>query len=618
MLIDPCNHAISLDDLLADEYWIGYLENIENIAILTPERQSVVDFGCYVYSDRDVIDGFTLVNPDSLSSYRRIFFSNLLDSIADSLRRGTRQITIRNNYLSCFPNFFKWIDAPEQPLKFDCDADANACYKGFTSYLYQRVNNGSLTPNQAKRIQHAAKQTLLWGLEDNRRFAMGVPNLKHYRSNPIIPPEEFVVTENLSLATCLFEQIADFLLEHRDYPLDLALPDETVKVIPAAMWMMHAARVERRAEMKSPNWLWNYETGMFNTIGFVQEKYGYTESIAIRELNRAKKQLRTANANPKSAPRIRLAYWACTAFQLIMLSVTGADLESFRNFPKVEKMLSMPSLRHGFRTFKNRANKEVEFEVEAIFLPSLQKYSRLRKFILGDLDCEFLFFRIHKGQALRISDKFLQDYFLLAKHMIAPNIPKVTARELRKYKMHWMLEHQGTIIASDAAQNSIPVFEKHYSEPTKNQTVKEFTAFYSYIRHLTDSAVSAIEPSPAGGCLEKHPVKVTNLDAVLEPNCNNFWGCFFCEHYVLHADADDLYKLKSIEYLLQEIEKSESGLSAELKLTLSRVTHYIDKITQHSPRLRDAGIALDLKIQSGYLHPFWDAQLNLLAALGKI
>ncbi|QVW24120.1 hypothetical protein KJF94_00620 [Pseudomonas hormoni] len=618
MLIDPYNHAIRLEDLLADDHWVEHLQNVDSIAILSPEGQSYTDFGCYVYSERKLIDGYIRVNSESLSTYRKKLFSNILDSIADSLRRGTQQITIRNNYLSEFPHFFRWIDTREKPLKFECDADATSCYKGFTLYLTQKINNGTLSQNQAKRQQNAAKQSLAWGMEENQRFGMGVPILRYHPSNPVVPPEEFVVTENLALATCLFEQISDFLLDHGQYPLDLVLPDETVKVLPTTMWMMHSARASLRADMKSPNWCWDYNMGTLNSIEFIQAKYGYSKYVANRERNTAQRQLEAANSDPKSAHRMRLAYWACTAFQLIMLSITGADLESFRKFPTVKEMRSEPCARQGFRIFKNRASKDVVFEVEAAFLPSLEKYSRLREYMLGDLKCDLLFFRIYKNQAHIISNKFLQDYFLLAKHMITPKVPKVTARELRKYKMHWMLENEGVIIASDAAQNSIPVFEKHYSEPTKWQTVNEFTAFYSHIRNLTDAAIRAIESSPAGGCVVKQPVKLADLGTTLEPNCNTFWGCFFCEHYVLHADEEDLYKLKSLQYLLKQIEQSDSGISAELKLTLSTASEYIDRLTQHSPQLSEAGTKLDLKIESGYLHPFWDAQLNLLVALGKV
>ncbi|OWP72928.1 hypothetical protein CEC48_04405 [Pseudomonas sp. K2I15] len=301
-----------------------------------------------------------------------------------------------------------------------------------------------------------------------------------------------------------------------------------------------------------------------------------------------------------------------------MLSATGMDLESFRNIPWSNDIISVPSEQQGFRVYKARAQKYVYFEVQSAFVPLLNKYLKLRSYVLNGKNSKYLFVRIHNGIPSKICDQFLQTYHDRVSHMLDASLPRITSTEYRKYKANWVLDTKGTQVASLVMQNTHRVFSNRYSSSAKKIRQKEFTKLYAYITDLSESEIDDTINTPSGACIGGQvPIDIgTNIG--LDKDCSTFWGCLFCVHYALHADAEDLHKLKSMAYTIEVVRDNSSDFTPALSETLNRAKYYINLILEQNPDLIVTDRIIDKQLADGSLHSYWQAYVNLWALTGKI
>lgn len=619
-LINPCRNLISLEDLSGHSDLMPYLDTIDTIGILTEKSKSHIDFGCYAYLTRKTIDGLTYVDPSTLDSSRVVLLQNLLDDIANDLRSGQKRIiSVWSSDLNNLRPFFTWLDSNAPSSSLSNEHEINLRYAEYTQYLLLLKSQNKDLDDYTSRRQHAARKFFRLA-STNPKFSLGrgVPIIARPVGRPVPPPEEEAVTQNLTMAYLLFTQLADFVLDFSPYPLELKLPKEVIKVIPCTTLALINSRLSQRDSMQSPNWRWDYETGTINSAEYIAEKYGYTLSKATSEVGRATKYLKDSNDFPHHHRRLILGSWAQTGFQILMLSATGIDLESLRTLPWSEDIVSVPSERQGFRVYKARAQKSVYFEIQSAFVPMFNKYLKLRSFILNGRKCNLLFFRIQNDIPLKIDDQFLQTYHDRVSHMLDSSLPRIVATEYRKYKANWILDTEGPEVASLVSQNTLRVFNNRYSSPAKSIRQKEFTKLFTYISDLADSVAADIVKTPPGSCIDVQNPMDIGLNIGVEKDCTTFWGCVFCIHYALHADAEDLTKLKSMAYTIETIRVNSLDFTPALAATLERVKFYIKLILEQNSDLIAIECEIDKQLANGSLHPYWQAYIDLWALTGKI
>lgn len=618
--INPCRNIISVQELIDNQDLSQYLNVIETIGILTEKNKTFIDFGSYAYLNRKTIGGCTHVNPSSLDPARVCLLQNLLDDIANDLRSGQKRIiSIWSSDLYHLKPFFSWLDCEASNNSLSNEYELNSRYAEYTKHLLMLKSQNQNLDDFTSRRQHAARKFFRLA-STNPKFSLGqgVPVIARPEGRPVPPPEEAAVTENLTMAYQLFTQLSDFVLSAAPFPFTLKLPKESVTVLPCTTWVLTKSRLSQRDSMQSPNWRWDYETGSINSVEYVQKKYGYKPSKAKDEVAKAVKNLVSANENAHHNKRHLLASWAQTGFQILMLSATGMDLESFRNIPWSNDIISVPSERQGFRVYKARAQKYVYFEIQSAFVPLLNKYLKLRSYILNGKNSNYLFFRIQNETPFRICDQFLQTYHDRVSHMLDASMPRITSTEYRKYKATWVLDTKGTQVASLVAQNTHRVFSNRYSSSAKKTRQKEFTRLYTYLTDLSETVIDDTINTPSGGCVGgQTPIDIgTNIG--LEKDCSTFWGCLFCTHYALHADAEDLYKLRSMTYTIEVVRDNSFDFTPELSETLSRAKYYTSLILEQNPDLIATDKKIDEQLAEGSLYSYWQAYINLWALTGKI
>src|SRR5471030_869740 len=618
--VDPCLYLISMQELIDSDDLTPSLNAIESLGILTKKHQNYIDFGCYAYLARKSIDGRTHVITSTLDPARVYLLQNLLDDIANDLRTGRKRIvSVWTSILGNLKPIFTWLDTQAKSNSLETAQDLNLRFAEYTTYLLELKETGNQFDDLSSRRQYAARKFFQLASTDPKlSLGQGVPIILRPIAKPVPPPEESAVTENLAMAYQLFTQLTDFVLDFNPYPLKLTLPKETVHVIPCNTWTMINARLDTRDQMQSPNWCWDYKNGKLNSVEYVQIKYKYLPSKAKQQLTKAASYLASANNDPRHHRRITLGSWARSAFQILMLSTTGMDLESFRNLPWDDDIISIPSDRQGFRIYKARAGKTVYFEIQSTFVPLFNKYLKLRRFILNGTKCRHLFFRINHGIALKIDDKFLQTYHDLISHMLDASLPRLTATEYRKYKANWILDRKGPAVASLVMQNTIPVFASRYSSSARKTRLTEFTKLFTYISSLSQSVLDTINDTPSGGCIGDQTPEDIGTNLGLEKNCKTFWCCLFCTHYALHADAEDLYKLKSMIFAIELVRENSQDFTPALEQTLDRAKSYVKLVIEQNPELIEVEQNIEKQLAAGTLYSYWQAYVNLWSVTGAI
>lgn len=615
--VSPCTTIISLEEMIENGALELYLDDIESVGIETENKKTYIDFGAYAYTNRIESEGKLKVVTSSLAPYRKIMLQNLFDDISSDLRTGKKKATtVWTMILRVMKPIFSWLDNLANSNSLSSSEDIKARYEEYTYYLIK--SKYYLSDTSRARLQEASRYFFrLASSEPRLSLGQGVPRLKGGH-NPTLPPEEQVVTENLAMAYQLFTQLSSFVLDFLPYPFSLKLPDETVNIIPCNIWVMPKHRLAQREGSEQGNWVWDYESGEINNVELVQKKYGYGPYVASREILAAKNQLDSANKNPRSVQRLRLASLARTGFQVLMLSATGANISEFRKFPWNSDIISVPGERQGFRAYKARARKEVYFELQSSFVPLLNRYLKLRSFLLDGRQCSTLFFREGKEELRKIDPQFLVAYYRQISKMLSPTIQSITATEFRKYKSNWIIDRKGVVTASEVMQNTPKVVELHYSGSNKKKHQAEFTKFYSYMTTLSAVSAGSISSTSSGACLNLGSPEDDGSGLGVEKNCDNFYGCAFCKHYGLHADEEDLRKLHSMVAALELIQENSVDFSDALNQTLLRTRENISSILKISPDLNEPNERIAADIKNGNLDPFWQAQINLWIITGKI
>lgn len=602
---------------MADDSWKTVLNEIKTIGIETHNKKAVLAFGCYAFRNRIERDGKQLVAPESLDTDRVHLLQNLLDEIASDLRTGRmKKITVWTSVLRHLKPVFHWLDNVATNNDLGNTESINKRYEEYTKYLIHHRQDFEDTTRYL--LQKSARRFFFLAAHGpSHSLGQGVPRITP-KSNAVLPPNENAVTENLAIAYQLFTQLSDFVLNTLPYPFGLNLPNETVKVLPCTIWALPRQRLARRTELTNGNWIWDYESGTINSVEFVQQHYGYSKRVANREIKKAESQLELANSATRSIHRLRMASLAKEAFQVLMLSATGANPSPFRKFPWTTDIISTPSERQGFRIYKDRASKEVYFELQSSFIPLFNKYLKLRQYLLNGKHCETLFFREHKSVIRKIHPLFLYTYHIKVTSMLAPDLQAITPTEYRKYKCNWVLDRHGPIIASTVMQNTPSVITMNYGGANKKKQQTEITSFFSYMANISKEQLSRITTTASGGCLSQGSPKENGSYQGIEKDCTNYWGCTFCGNYVLHADEEDLFKLHSISTVIGLAKESSIDFSTELEQTAQRVSDNIAMILEKRPDLLSSNHELIEKVSNGYLHPFWQAQVDLWAIIGKI
>lgn len=605
-----------------------------NTAILKPEqtilkydKYGTIDIGSLCYLDRNLTkrrmhtEGKS-VNIQSLDKKRVNYIRRLVQIISDNFNySGNSKETIFNNTRH-FLSFINWADYNSHSDFFNDKDKAKVAFLSFINYLKDKLSKNEITSSTAVVIQRASLK-FLEEFHNTENLAIGIPLIRRSLiNNYTLPPSEDAQNKVLLLCEHLFEGISDFILNNKSFPYKLNVPqhigweDNSFHIFPLTEWAINPQNYKEKQ-----GGIWNAKEGRLNSKEEIKNLYKI-HSNGITAINRAKKMLNESNLNHYCIYKLRLAMVAHHAFAIIFLATTGMNRDAILNL-LWDDNYETSSERQGFRTIKHRAgNKVCNFEISIKMLQKFKKFLELRKYLLNNNNCEYLFFSLGahiSKEPAQLKASALYHIFATLQS-IDPSISKITPREWRAAKSDWLVRNTDVSTAALILQNSEQVLLRHYTAGSETNHLTELSNFFGevsdFVLEKTEKAIG--EPSSVGICSNYGNPNALN-NAPVKVNCKSPEGCLFCDKYRIHADEKDTRKLVSCRYCLKktaQLSNNKEDFDKVFGKIFQRIDELLKEIEEIKPGLTTK--IIEEVEEMGELDSYWARKLELLFDLGLV
>lgn len=455
-------------------------------------------------------------------------------------------------------------------------------------------------------------------------------------------PDKDRLSQALKCHYTLFTGLSELVLENRPLPFLLQMPDQKLFCLPDRT--CYIASRQARLMRKTKNVTFDYEKGR------LYSKQEVVKSIKPRSsgwhhrqqsLLRAQNALDRVNSDFRCPERVVFAQIACQAFYMLFIANTGLNDQPARDI-RWDENCELNTGKSGWclLSIKNRGSIEIQAEIGEKFKRSFDQYIRLRAWLVNGRQAERLFVCQRQDGTLEpFDDSRIQNYRLRLKASY-PEIPWVTARELRKHKGLYVLrKSNGSIeIAAQILGNTTSTVERHYSEGSTTSAADDFAALWNSVRKRKieslriNNAIPAPVPilnddqkyfdTPIGHCEDyQHPSRSKEFtEQALSPDCLRSESCLFCCHFAVHADEHDIRKLISCKYLLSSLRPAfdhEEHFLSEYGTTIARIEEVINQIREISEQKSDLVALINREVhKEGLLSPYWQRRLDMLVDMG--
>jgi hypothetical protein len=310
---------------------------------------------------------------------------------------------------------------------------------------------------------------------------------------------------------------------------------------------------------------------------------------------------------------------------MLFLANTGMN-DSIAATLKWNSSYSIEKQRHKFRNIKYRAgNKIVEFEIGSGFVKDFKKFLELRSYILGEKSFEDLFF-VGSRDNVSLSPRQRQGSFSSIinkrfKNHIDSDLPTITSRILRVNKTYQSIKQHGIIAASQLAQTSISTLIEHYQGASDELVTEEFGEYFNTLNdNLFNNSDEQIETA-IGRCSSVNSPKQLKVPQNFI-GCDKKEGCLFCESYRLHAEKEDINKIFSLKYIINEckyIARDEEHFKSVYGVVLNRIDNISQELIQRNYVTKREMKEFEMDVfENENLHPYWEHKLKTLITMGVL
>jgi len=423
--------------------------------------------------------------------------------------------------------------------------------------------------------------------------------------------------------TLFFEQVTDFLLEKKSYPLKINLQNDTLWITPNSKRFLHL-----ESDESSKLITFNNKTGKVRTVKEITKLV----SSDISSIKKARKLLcetiKKNNSDFYSVQRLKLGALALKAYFLHFRMITGMN-DSTAATLSFNKDYEISKSTHLFRNIKYRArNKLVEFQIRKEMVSYFEKFIKLREFILDGNKMNYLFF-LDYGEKARISSfqfkgSFGGDSCVPFMKKVDPNIPSITSRQSRVNKMYYTINKHGIVIASKLGQSSLSNIINNYHGETEESYISEITNYFDKLNeNLILRKNENVESINSGQCREFGvPDNEMIINDAIKIDCKTAEGCLFCSKYCTHADEIDIRKLISLLYVINESkyisenEKYYLSIFSDVIIRIEEILKVIKIALKEKSHIVD-DIRYDV-FENENLTLYWEQKLNMLVKIGVL
>jgi hypothetical protein len=437
----------------------------------------------------------------------------------------------------------------------------------------------------------------------------------------------------------LFSQLADFVLEKKDFPHVIKLPSGNATILGIG------PRLIAHSDCEKGSVVIDHEDGHILSNDEIHElakknekNVKATEKELKKNYYKARKkglkELEELNQDSCHPKRLQLGKKALDAWYMCMLYFTAINDSTLGTIPwsSDDEFEIEPQERREFVNIKPRAlNKKVRFSLPKEAMNDFQKAIKLRRYVLNGNDLPYLFFSNGYGDSAKVSKRQLVGGMsgVIAQNMIKTtdsNLPRVTSRDSRKDNARDALQEHGLEVALAVLQNKKDVLISHYNGKTAEEMASDISDMFKSLHDsvLRDSPISAEEENAMGGCdiKGKHEPKTFSEESPVKADCNDPKSCIFCSHYVTFPEPEYIRKLLSLQYLIENTAydrtESEDFYNKEMGPWLKRIESILNFMEEKEPRAKQMIEDITSEVyEDGLLSPYWLFWVELFEDLGR-
>lgn len=598
-------------DNLVQQYKNNEAISFDNLGVITDQRHILSQI---LYTKNKIYRNPYKLNANSKSYQpnRKIIIQYIIEELIIANRqKGNTDITISVK-IKHIIKFVNWMNQ-ENFLDIKNLNEAINIFYHYTYFLKNKIRLGQYSQGEA-HAKHTSVHKLLHTIfNDNENNLLAavtlIPNRrdkKHEKSSDEDKKYHYYFYNSF------FHQVTDFLLHNKPYPLKLNVSNKDV-------WCLPSQRLFFDKNQDYPM-AFNPESGQIrSTDNFQKIHISSNINIIKQNIKRFKNSLDKANV-PKSQKRMELASHALKAFYILFLTNTGMNDSIAAMLPWNTNYI-IDSNQQKFRTIKYRAgNKIVEFQIQTKFINDFKKYLELRNYLLDGNTLEYLFFIDSKNNARTTSSlkrgtfsSYINRFFT---NNLDANLPNISSRQLRVNKAHQVIKQDGIIAASQVLQSSVTTIINSYLGESKESSDNQLTDYFNRLNeNLFSTSLDDISTN-IGNCKSPDNPKIKYRNNI----CQKSEDCLFCEHFRIHTDAEDLQKLYSFKYIIQEckyIAKNSEHFDLVYGDVYKRIQSIERYMIQTGYQSTESLNKFELDVfENQNLHPYWEHKLNMLISIG--
>ncbi|HQS67542.1 MAG TPA: hypothetical protein PLM93_10210 [Sulfuricurvum sp.] len=541
--------------------------------------------------------------------------------------------------------YINWLNRTEN-ITPKSAKEAEKSYREFTFYLHQVVKGkdprrknqtidiDNFSRKNAGRIQASVllmlAEAFTNGNAEKIQGMTGIVESSSQNENEAVIDID-ALGDALSYYYQFFEQVTDFLLEHKPYPYAIKLLEHDailVPQIPTYPQIMTPFNGANRFDWRiyfNPDVLdLRNETGVKAAVMRSEVYQRKSPSKQALMLNRAADTLNTfraailkANSDYYHNTRLSLGLLAMRAYFMVMMDITGLNDVTLATMPWNDEN-DLLEEENGdsikLRNIKHRAGgKVVEFSIQRKFKPSFITFLKLRRFVLDGYSCDTLYFtgtsKNAKLEGLQQNGGFgvyaykdFQSYY--------PGLKYFGSRKLRRFKKQWIMKETNgrTYLAAKLLQHTESISQSNYPAQPKDESQKMMANYFDYQHSLT-MEIDDREMIGSGACKSHNQPEVQVENAPIKPDCNKKMTCLFCKHYRLMPIKQEIHKVLSMKYVIKEFSKlhawSQTHFDTVTEPILDRIELLLKALKTKCPET--SGIIEDLRkeVDKQNLTSYW-------------
>lgn len=620
---DISRTAIKLDDnLRKSPLDVGVLLYAKRSMSRTPKFRELDGKLCWIGGD---------VEEDSYQHEREEFLRVFFDTLTCS---SNVESTLDSDSRSLF-DVFNWCDLNgHSDFMQDSRAFVKA-YEAYTDSMYQGVANQRFTPRTASNRQRYMRiiaditweeNTTDW-FEEINRISQSGPKEKKVSS-------DWLTRKYVRGTLSLCRQLTERVLSGGDFPWILDVDGKELQIWPSSSGVYCEGQ-------KIPK-IYNVEEYRLCSWEELQRKRKTRDtktasypSVCKNAVAEAEGRMSSINSDKRGYYYLLYANLSLALHTMLLRSLTGANKSTLENVLYEDVYdLSRDSLSRQLGDVKLKAGGRVtRYPLGKKGKDFMKSFVSLRQWVLNGKDVKPLFIFLDTGQRPisvstgqgRMSNATNRAHAFVCKYIVGEKVPNVTSQS-RHYKsaiLHSMGESQSDI--SSAMNHTDEVNEVSYTAipvDIMQGEIASYWASFKATREIIRDWKASDKSVPLGSCDEYDDPIIIASGAPIEPNCNVPEGCMWCEHFLVHADRDDIHKLISCKFVIDELRAYHPDLAdiesmfSVLSLRIEDIAREIGEISvTHARMVKDV---FRLVFEVGELTPFWARKLSRYELIGVV